>query len=80
MANINDFKIINARSIKKFKQAAQELSVAKLVDELDETNQARLGFYFLTLEVLTGNSDYRMLDQYIIDNKYNNSNFPHHLV
>ena len=72
MANINDFKIINARSIKKFKQAAQELSITKLVDELDETNQARLGFYFLTLEVLTGNSDYRMLDQYIIDNKYNN--------
>lgn len=71
MANINDFKIINARSIKKFKQAAQELNVIKLLNKLDETDQARLGFYFLTLEVLTGNSDYRMLDQYIIDNKYN---------
>ncbi len=73
MANINDFKIINARSIKKFEQAAKELCVSELMDDLDETNQARLGFYFLTLEVLTGNSDYRMLDQYIIDNKYNDT-------
>ena len=71
MATINDFKIINARSIKKFEQATNELNVTKLIDELDETNQARLGFYFLTLEVLTGNSDCRMLDQYIIDSKYN---------
>lgn len=72
MANINDFKIINARSINKFKQAAKELRVTQLISELDETQQARLGFYFLTLEVLTGNSDFRLLDKYIIDSKYNN--------
>lgn len=71
MANINDFKIVNARSIRKFKQATQELNATKLTNNLDETNQARIGFYYLTLEVLTGNSDYRMLDQYIIDSKYN---------
>ena len=36
MANINDFKIINARSNKKFEQAAIELNVSKLINELDE--------------------------------------------
>ena len=61
MANINDFKIINARSINKFKQAAKELSGEHLISELDETKQARLGFYFLTLEAITGISDFKIL-------------------
>lgn len=71
MANINDFKIINARSIKQFEQAADELNVPDLISNLDEIEKARLGFYFLTLEVLTGVSDFRTLDEYIIDCKYN---------
>ena len=71
MANINDFKIINARSINKFKQAAKELSGEHLISELDETKQARLGFYFLTLEAITGISDFKILDECIIDSEYN---------
>ncbi len=71
MATINEFKLINTRAIAKFKQAANELNISNLINKLPETDQARLGFYFLTLEVLTGNSDCRMLDQFIIDCEYN---------
>lgn len=71
MANINDFKIIKARSINKFSQAAKELCVCELIDKLDDNQKARLGFYFLTMEVLTGVSDFRLLDEFIIDCKYN---------
>lgn len=72
MANINDFKIINARSIKKFEQAVDELQLKdSLIKKIKETQKTRLGFYFLTLEVLTGVSDFRTLDEYIIDCDYN---------
>ena len=71
MANINDFKIINARSINKFKYVTDELNVSYLMDELQDIQKARLGFYYLTMEVLTGVSDFRTIDECIIDCDYN---------
>ena len=63
MATINDFKLVNIKS-KNYSNYLPFDSSAS-----DET-RARIGFYFLALECITGISDQSTLDGMILDNEY----------
>ena len=69
MANNNDFKLIKRKNRKMFDHI--EAKVNSKLDQLNEEDKERLGFYHLVLENITGVID-SLEDNYtIIDTQYN---------
>lgn len=65
MATLNDFKIVNARSIKMYEY------IKPYEMEIDDIEKARLGFYHLVLENVTGVQNTDLINDMLIDCKYN---------
>ncbi|WP_434137766.1 hypothetical protein [Photobacterium leiognathi] len=57
MANRNDFIVLRKKSIQYFNLLEKEVSFSRKV--VDEEQKARIGFYFLILESLSGNHNFR---------------------
>ena len=66
MATINDFKLVNLYSIELLKRI---YGITQL-NKLSEFNQKRFGFYYLILQLTTGNTDSDELERMIIDTDY----------
>lgn len=66
MATINDFKLVNSYSTELLKRI---YSISQF-NKLSESNQKRYGFYFLILQLTTGNTDFDELEMMIIDTDY----------
>lgn len=66
MATINDFKLVNSYSTELLKRI---YSISQF-NKLSESNQKRFGFYFLILQLTTGNTDFDELERMIIDTDY----------
>ncbi|SAY50852.1 AIPR family protein [Neisseria weaveri] len=79
MASLNDFKLVNTKSIKNFDILLNYLDENNYLNEykktklhsLSETEKARLGFYLFTLEYITGISDTPKLIDIITDTNFN---------
>lgn len=63
MGNINDFKIVNQKSLIYSHQLPQ-------ISTLPEYDQMQIGFYFLVLECVTNNKEFIELQNMIIDDKF----------
>ena len=72
MANINDFKVVRAKSLKMFDYLNAENHI-KI--DVDENTKARLGFYHLVLEAITQKTDFKDVSEDIIDGEYNEKVF-----
>ncbi|WP_314449992.1 AIPR family protein [uncultured Granulicatella sp.] len=66
MATINDFKLVNLYSTELLKRI---YSISQL-NKLSESNQKRFGFYYLILQLTTGNTATDELERMIIDTDY----------
>lgn len=64
MAGLNDYKIINNKSKTLFELTHKDIKI-------DDVQKARLGFYYLVFESITGLKDTDSFKEYIIDNQYN---------
>lgn len=73
MADRNDFKIVAQTSINYFSSLCKELNIT--INNILDTQKARLGFYHLILEAITGETDLQTISQYITDTKYNTTLF-----
>lgn len=72
MANINDFKVVRAKSMKMFEYLKTE---KHLNINVDDNTAARLGFYHLVLEAITQKTDFNEICDDIIDGEYNEKVF-----
>lgn len=69
MANLNDYKLLSQKSLRYFELISKEFDIDH--DKIDEINQARFGFYYYVLELITGNSDISEINEMITDMDYN---------
>lgn len=69
MASKNDYNYLHTKCLSYFNIANKELDIKKKVT--DEVQKARMGFYFLILENVTGNSDFNELLSKITDSDFN---------
>lgn len=69
MVTRNEFKLIKSKSIKNFEVLQTNLQNHKL-DELSDTDKARLGFYFLGIACATGEKDFDRILNSIIDTHF----------
>lgn len=72
MANINDFKVVRAKSLKMFDYLKAE---SHININADENTKARLGFYHLVLEAITQKTGFKDVSDDIIDSEYNEKVF-----
>lgn len=68
MATLNDFKLVNIYSKELLKRA---ISSERLVN-ITESNMKRFGFYFLLLQLTTGNANVDEIEKMINDSDYCN--------
>lgn len=69
MANINDFKLLNAKCLKYFTLLKKELSLSD--NEFDQISKKRFGFYIFMLENLCNIRDLSDLIPLITDKEFN---------
>ena len=66
MARLNDFKLVNSYAKEMLKRAIGDDKYNKVKD----ANKKRYGFYFLILQLTTGETNFAELEQMIIDTDY----------
>ncbi|MEG3765297.1 AIPR family protein [Alteromonas sp. 14N.309.X.WAT.G.H12] len=69
MASLNDFNYLETKCLSYFEMASKEINFK--ISDLDNVKKARIGFYFLLLEQLTGISDFSELCEKITDTEFN---------
>ncbi|KAB8288257.1 AIPR protein [Bifidobacterium ramosum] len=69
MATRNDFKLVQLKALKQFDLIQQEIADFRN-DALNDVDKARLGFYFLGIECATGQKDFRVILDSIIDTSF----------
>ena len=74
MANLNDFKLVNSYSTKLLERMFKTNRLEKF-NNLTESNRKRFGFYYLILQLTTGNTTFEELEKMIIDSDYCNTIF-----
>ncbi|KAA6313730.1 hypothetical protein EZS27_035543, partial [termite gut metagenome] len=72
MANINDFKLIAAKSRRCFDLCRTTLGIEEtIVDSLSDIQKERFGFYYYILEAITGLIEISDLTDLITDSEFN---------
>lgn len=66
MAGLNDFKLVNLYSTELLKR---KLDINQF-NELSDSNKKRFGFYYLILQLTTGQAELEDLERMIIDTDY----------
>lgn len=69
MASLNDYKLIQLKSIKQFELLCKDMP--DLANKgFDDVQKARFGFYFLGIECATGEKDFGVIRDSIIDTSF----------
>ena len=66
MAGLNDFKLVNIYSTELLRRKLNN----KQYSELSDSNKKRYGFYYLILQLTTGETELEELEKMIIDTDY----------
>jgi len=80
MGDLNDYKLINTKSIRHFNLAKEAIvrnqpEGVAFPSNLDDIKKARYGFYYFMLQLLTEFSDYDDITEIITDQEFNSTFF-----